>query len=48
MDPGDELYDAKVKVLGEQVRHHIEEEEDELYQIPLIRTDVPNRAIRST
>jgi len=32
MDTGDELYDAKVKVLGEQVRHHIEEEEDELFQ----------------
>jgi hypothetical protein len=31
MDAGDELYDAKVKVLGEQVRHHIEEEEDELF-----------------
>jgi hypothetical protein len=30
-DAGDELYDAKVKVLGEQVRHHIEEEETELF-----------------
>ena len=31
MDAGDELYDAKVKVLCEQVSHHIEEEEDELF-----------------
>jgi hypothetical protein len=31
MDTGDELYDAKVKVLGEQLRHHVEEEEDELF-----------------
>ena len=31
MDAGDELYDAKVKVLGEQVRHHVEEEEDKLF-----------------
>jgi len=31
MDPGDELYDAKVKVLGEQIDHHVEEEEGELF-----------------
>jgi hypothetical protein len=31
MNPGDALYDAKVKVLGDQVRHHVEEEESELF-----------------
>jgi hemerythrin superfamily protein len=31
MTPGQPLYDAKVKVLGEQIRHHVEEEETELF-----------------
>lgn len=31
MDPGDELYDAKVKVLAEQIEHHVEEEETEMF-----------------
>jgi hemerythrin superfamily protein len=31
MEVGEELYDAKVKVLGEQVKHHIKEEEAELF-----------------
>jgi hypothetical protein len=32
MQPGDELYDAKFKVLGEYVNHHIKEEQDELFR----------------
>ena len=31
MAPGQPLYDAKVKVLSEQIRHHVEEEENELF-----------------
>ena len=31
MKPGEKLYDAKVKVLQEQVLHHVEEEEAELF-----------------
>jgi hemerythrin superfamily protein len=31
MDVDDELYDAKVTVLGEQIDHHVKEEESEMF-----------------
>jgi hemerythrin superfamily protein len=31
MNPGDELYDAKFTVLGEYVRHHVEEEQNQIF-----------------
>ena len=31
MQPGMPLYDAKVTVLGEQIAHHVKEEEGELF-----------------
>lgn len=38
--PGDELFDAKVVVLGEQVDHHVKEEEGEMFpQVREARVD---------
>ncbi len=31
MEAGDELFDSKVKVLGEQIDHHVKEEENEMF-----------------
>jgi hemerythrin superfamily protein len=31
MEPGDDLFDAKVKVLSEMIEHHVEEEEGEMF-----------------
>ena len=31
MEPTDERFDAKVSVLMEQIRHHVSEEEDDLF-----------------
>jgi hemerythrin superfamily protein len=31
--PGDELFDAKVKVLGEYVKHHVKEEQGEIFRL---------------
>ncbi|HEY5071849.1 MAG TPA: hemerythrin domain-containing protein [Caulobacteraceae bacterium] len=32
MEPGDELYDAKIKVLGEYITHHVKEEEGDMFR----------------
>jgi hemerythrin superfamily protein len=44
MDPGEELYDAKVTVLQEQIEHHVEEEEDEYFP-KVKKTDMDLKAI---
>jgi hypothetical protein len=31
MAPGDDHYDAKVTVLGENIDHHVKEEQDEMF-----------------
>jgi hypothetical protein len=44
MQPGDELYDAKVKVLSEQIEHHVEEEEKEYFP-QLKKTDMDLKGV---
>ena len=43
MDPQDERFDAKVTVLIENVRHHVEEEEDEYF--PEVRDELGRKAL---
>jgi len=31
LQPGDPMFDAKIKVLGEQIDHHVEEEEGDMF-----------------
>jgi hemerythrin-like domain-containing protein len=31
MKPGDDLFDAKVTVLGEYIKHHVKEEQEEMF-----------------
>lgn len=45
MDADDELFDAKVTVLGEYIKHHVEEEHTEMF--PTVRkTDLDLKALR--
>ncbi|MBV9826093.1 MAG: hemerythrin domain-containing protein [Alphaproteobacteria bacterium] len=44
MEVGEELFDAKVRVLGEQIKHHVREEEEELFP-ELDRTDLDLEAL---
>jgi len=43
MRPGEDLYDAKVTVLQEQIEHHVEEEESEYFP-KLRKTDMDMKA----
>jgi hemerythrin superfamily protein len=41
MEVGDDLYDAKIRVLGEMVKQHIKEEEDELFpEVQAAKVDI--------
>lgn len=44
MDPGEDLYDAKVTVLEEQIEHHVGEEETEYFP-KVKKTDMDLKAI---
>jgi hypothetical protein len=43
MDPADERFEAKMTVLIENVRHHVEEEEQEFF--PKVRAELDRRAL---
>jgi hemerythrin superfamily protein len=44
LDPRDETFDAKVSVLTENVRHHVEEEEDEWF--PQVRSAMGRKRLQ--
>ena len=44
LDPHDETFDAKVTVLTENVRHHVEEEEDEWF--PQVRSAMGRKRLQ--
>ncbi|MEV6878957.1 hemerythrin domain-containing protein [Amycolatopsis sp. NPDC051128] len=44
LDPADETFDAKVTVLTENVRHHVEEEEDEWF--PQVRSAMGRKRLQ--
>jgi hemerythrin-like domain-containing protein len=42
-NPEDDLYDAKVKVLGEYINHHVKEEQNELF--PKVKDKIDTKAL---
>jgi hemerythrin superfamily protein len=44
MQPGDDLYDAKMTVLEEQIEHHVEEEEEDYFP-KVKKTDMDLKAV---
>ena len=44
MKIGDDLYDAKIRVLREQIKHHVKEEEEELFP-EVERSDMDLKAV---
>lgn len=40
MQPDEDLYDAKVKVLSEEIEHHVKEEEEEMFKEVKEETDL--------